>query len=673
MGNLAIVYERIGDFQKALELFEKELNYFENTSYRHERAQSLGNIGNLCKSIGKLDLAIQYHEQSLQINREIGSKLGESRSLCNIGIVYRVQKKYQEAIYFQEKSLEIAQEICSLRDEGMACFNLGNIHLEIGELKAAQHLYEKATTIFNNINEFWGEFYAVGGLAGVLFYQGELQLSLDYCRQQIEFIADLDAPQLKASVLCCMGGISLKKNDFQQAEDYLRESLQIQEETRFQLKSEYDQVSFFDLQVDLYMLLQKSLVLQNKFNEALVVSEKGRSAVMTRALETKAKLLSKNFFSDRINFIDFPNDIQSIKSIAKTQGTVFVEYSFVYSNLYTWIVTPFEQIYFKEIDLSSLEDDESFRDLAYELHKRIDESSWPGNAYYYSQKLYKLIIEPLEDILSSYAQFPIIFVPQHELLFVPFAALQNQKGEFLVEKYTFLISPSIKATELIQDNNPDGLCLVNEPSQKIEHFLIVGNPEMPFSPYGRSAGKLSDLPFAEQEAEAIACMLGSQALVKKEATKANILKRMEESAIIHLATHCLLDIADLNDIPGVIALSSSEEDSGFLTATEVHQLNLRADLVVLSACNTGIGVMRNEGLIGLSRCFLLAGASSVIASYWEIPDSESTKLIMSSFYRNLMRGEEKAGALCKAMRDVMKIYPNNPRMWAGFTLIGKNS
>lgn len=671
IGNLGIVYERLGNFQQALELFKKELDFFESTSYRQEKAQCLGNIGNLYKSIGQYDLALKFHESSLKISKEIGSKLAEVRSLCNIGICHRALKNYKIALHYQEESLKAAKSIDSLRDQGMAYLNLGNIYREISSPQKAYCLYEISIQIFCQINDFWGEFYSLGGLAGICFSRNKLQSSLEYSNRQLELVAELNSPQCKAVVMCNIGGIYLRQNELQKSESYLRKSLEIQESILVQIENEYDQISLFDLQIDFYMLLQQVLVLQNKYEEALVISEKGRAAIIANILASRKESTFKSFLEEDKRSPSEAIDIHLIKDIVKSQNSIFVEYSFVYSKLYVWILTPSGQCFFRQVNLDCTEAGEALRELAYELPRRIDESSWPDNASYYSQRLYEFLIEPLEDILSGIDLSSIVFIPQHELLFVPFAALQNKQNEFLISRYTISISPSIKILDLVQENNSNDHRLKHEIPDNKNSFLIIGNPKMPTAPFSKNARKLASLPFAEQEAKDIAILLGTEALLQENATKANVLGLIEDSQIVHFATHCLTDVADVNEIPGIIALSPSGEDEGFLTPTEVLQLNLKADLVVLSACNTGIGIMRNEGLIGLSRCFLLSGVPSVIASYWEIPDSESTKQIMNGFYKNLLDGKNKAESLCQTMREVMKLYPNNPRMWAGFTLIGK--
>lgn len=139
--------------------------------------------------------------------------------------------------------------------------------------------------------------------------------------------------------------------------------------------------------------------------------------------------------------------------------------------------------------------------------------------------------------------------------------------------------------------------------------------------------------------------------------------------MIHLATHGLLDDFTGGGVPGAIALAPDGKDNGLLTANEILDLKLNAELVVLSACDTGRGRVTGDGVVGLSRSLISAGVPSVIVSLWLVPD-EPTASLMTAFYRQLQQNPDKASALRGAMLATMKQHPE-PRDWAAFTLIGE--
>lgn len=189
---------------------------------------------------------------------------------------------------------------------------------------------------------------------------------------------------------------------------------------------------------------------------------------------------------------------------------------------------------------------------------------------------------------------------------------------------------------------------------------------------GNPAKALAPLPGAEKEAAKIAQLLNTQAMIGGNARKDQVMQQMQNAGIIHLATHGLLD-SFKGDTPGAIALApngTNQPNDGLLTSSEILDLKLNADLVVLSACDTGRGDITGDGVIGLSRSLFVAGVPSVIVSLWKVPD-DSTALLMTAFYKNWKdRKLDKAQALRQAMLTTMKTNPN-PRDWAAFTLIGE--
>jgi CHAT domain-containing protein len=183
--------------------------------------------------------------------------------------------------------------------------------------------------------------------------------------------------------------------------------------------------------------------------------------------------------------------------------------------------------------------------------------------------------------------------------------------------------------------------------------------------------QLSSLPGAEKEATAISKLFGAKLLTGNAANERQVTKQMDSAKVIHLATHGLLEYGAASQIPGALAFAPTEGFDGLLTSSDILDLNLKADLVVLSACDTGRGEITGDGVVGLSRSLLQAGAASVVVSLWAVPDSPTAEL-MTAFYEGLRRGEDKTEALRQAMRTTMAAHPK-PEDWAAFTLIGEAS
>jgi CHAT domain-containing protein len=190
----------------------------------------------------------------------------------------------------------------------------------------------------------------------------------------------------------------------------------------------------------------------------------------------------------------------------------------------------------------------------------------------------------------------------------------------------------------------------------------VGNPTMP----KYKGNPLNPLPNSEKEAISIAKILKTNALIGDAATEAAVKAKIQQASIVHLATHGLVDRIE-SDIPGAIALTN-----GYLTSSELFDMKLNADLVILSACQTGNGDLTGDGVIGLSRSLAVAGVPSVVVSLWDVNDG-ATKKLMSEFYQNYtQKNLNKAQSLRQATLETMREYNNllGPKGWAAFTLIG---
>ncbi|WP_309143382.1 CHAT domain-containing protein [Nostoc favosum] len=269
------------------------------------------------------------------------------------------------------------------------------------------------------------------------------------------------------------------------------------------------------------------------------------------------------------------------------------------------------------------------------------------------QQLHQVLIQPIADLLPTEDTAKVIFMPQGSLFLIPFPALKDYSNKYLIEKHTILTAPSIQVLELTRQQQ------ATVQQAALQEVLVLGNPTMPLH--------LRPLPGAEEEAIAIANLLQTQAITGGDGTKERIVNKMLQAKIIHLATHGLLD----NDrgLGSAIALAPSDNDNGLLTAEEILDLNLKAELVVLSACDTGRGRLTGDGVIGLSRSFISAGVPSVLVSLWAIPDAPTASL-MTEFYRTWQQQPDKAVALRQAMLVTMQQHPN-PRDWAAFIIIGE--
>jgi CHAT domain-containing protein len=299
------------------------------------------------------------------------------------------------------------------------------------------------------------------------------------------------------------------------------------------------------------------------------------------------------------------------------------------------------------------------------------------------RQFHRLLIEPVADLLPKTEGARLIVVPQGPLFLVPYAALEDAQGTPLVSRYAISVTPSLQTLSLTAARK--------SATRAGGTPVIVGNPLMPKMP-GDPPVALPPLPGAENEANAIATLLKVPALTGASATKSAVMSRARDARYVHLATHGFLDdtgdagIQGVNPYlremvlleerpdgggrtPGVLALAPSGSDSGLLTADEIAQAATSADLVVMSACGSGQGAINDDGVIGLSRAWMAAGAPSVVVSLWAIPD-EPTRDLMVAFYGALAEGSGKVEALRTAMLATRAKHPS-PVNWAAFVLLGE--
>ncbi len=320
------------------------------------------------------------------------------------------------------------------------------------------------------------------------------------------------------------------------------------------------------------------------------------------------------------------------------------------------------------------------------------------------KKYYSLLIKPIEDLLPKNSRKSVVFIPDKNILTAPFAAFRASDNSYLIDKYPIRIFSSLQA-----------LSTLRAQSQKVkssnQEALIVGNPTMPevsvVNPDNQNIPieqqvkqpleKLSDLPGTEYEATQIASLFKTKPLLGDEATEEAVLSKMPDAKFIHIATHGILDAqitlksldtllsstnsdflqsheveSLLREGVDVIALKPTPSEDGLLSEIEIYdkRKEISAELVVLSACDTGLGEVTNDGVIGLARPFLSAGVPSVIVSLWKLPDAPSAKL-MIEFYKRLREGElDKAKALRQAILATKEEYPD-PSSWGGFIQLGE--
>jgi CHAT domain-containing protein len=292
-----------------------------------------------------------------------------------------------------------------------------------------------------------------------------------------------------------------------------------------------------------------------------------------------------------------------------------------------------------------------------------------------SRDLYKLLLQPAKAQLAG--RHTLILIPDGPLWNLPFQALIAENNRYLLEDYAIGYAPSLTVLrEMIRSrerNNGVATSLA---------LLAMGNPAIGKATSDRLQvafrdEKLEPLPDAETEVKTLGQLYGgkSEVYVGAQAREDRFKAEAGKAAILHLATHGFL--SDSNPMYSHLVLSADEKgtEDGLLETREIMDLDLKADLAVLSACESGRGkVGAGEGLIGLSWAFFIAGVPTTVASQWKV-ESESTTKLMLAFHRSLKQEHGSALATARSLQAAaLKLLHDpqyaHPFYWAGFVVVG---
>jgi CHAT domain-containing protein/Flp pilus assembly protein TadD len=624
------VADALGDSRTALDLYGQALRLAQRSGDRRTEGRAHGGLGNVYLGRGDHAAAREHYDRSLAIARSIGDREGEANAHGNLGNLYSLTDRRQEAQREHEQSLAIARARRDRQGEMDSLIGIGLASERAGD-----------------------------GRAAISAYQRTYHLAREARNRPAAVIA-----------LTNLGGALVSAGRPAEGEQALRDALLLADSLRAEDLEDVDRVRLFETHAVAYRHLLDLLARQQRDADALLVAERGRAQAL-RVLLAK-RLASGEGTALRV---ERPLSLQDIRQVATDRRATLVAYAIADGGkeLLAWVVQPDGNIRMRRSRLDSpLAEivspvreslgaaglDRSARTRG--IHVVADDAAGAAPQL---QRLHRLLIEPILELLPAREQATVILIPDQELHLVPFAAILDGNGRYLVDRFSLQISPSIDALRFTS--------AVAAPSRAADpgKRLVVGNPLMP-QVHDSATGttlRLPSLPGTEREAKAVAELLGTRPLMGADATKPRVVTELVAARVAHLATHGLLDDFG-SGVPGAVALAPGPGDDGLLTAVEISALRLSAEVVVLSACDTGRGNLTGEGVIGLARALLVAGAASTVVSLWQVPD-EPTASLMISFYEHQRKGAGKAEALRAAMIDTRQRYPG-PANWAAFVLVG---
>lgn len=710
---LGAIYQGRDDFGQAIDYFEQGLQIARETGNPIAEIQALDSIAANYFAVGNFEQMQTYGQQMLQATRRylsaatsettVSPKFAkllrqyvqgkEVLALVTLGnaALFGSNDRRQAMAYFEQaltqaKSLDTQDfEVLALSSAGAAAAWAGDFQGAVEQFKASVQLHQSQTaqprsqqqslTVFDRGIE--GQ--ALSQLARAYAMAGNAEKALETAQQGWEISQAVDSTAVQAGAWETLGYAYLLAGDLPEAERHMRRAIAGFDAVRAKLGArDRDKVSLFDIQDQTYRLLSRALVQQQKPQEALEISEWGRARAFIELLQKRFNLQSTPTPEpERLT-------VEAIQQIARNQQATLVQYQLQFdprdeaekqpTALYIWAISPQGEIAFRQQSLA----DTHLNDLVANTRQTLGARSNRAGIVpqlkpeYVAQhraetdrkltQLHNQLIDPIADLLPANPAQTVIFIPQGSLFSVPFPALMDDSGQALIERHAIAIAPSIQTLALTQQQ-------AQRQALKRGTALIVGNPTMPamrLEP-GKPPQPLRPLPGAAAEAEAIAKRFNVSALLGSRATEATIKQQLPHAQLIHLATHGILD--DRRALSSALALAPTPGEDGLLTAEEILDMQLQADLAVLSACDTGRGQITGDGVIGLSRALFSAGVPSAIVSLWAVPDAPTAELMLA-FYEYRDQGLDKAQALRQAMLDTKVKHPN-PLDWAAFTLIGE--
>ena len=709
-GNLGASYYSVGDFKQAIEYYKQSLSIAKDLGDRFLEGTAYGNLGNAYRSVGNFKQAIEYYKQSLSIAKDLGDRSLEGAAYGNLGTAYYSVGDFKQAIVYNKLNLRIAKELGDRAKEGTAYGNLGttygslhnceqnikylklglSIFTEIGDrvsvgffstnlgsaylrLKNFQQATEytkQGLSIAKEVGDREAERQAYHCLGHVYLQLDNLKEAIKYNKQSLSIAKEEGNKPAEAEACHSLGRIYERSGSFNEALDYYRSSVKILDDTRALLQSEDAmKISFRDKHASAYTALWRLLVCVGATDEALSVADKGRAQALIDVLKIEYDVNSVSSVS-----------VEPKEYISNLLNNSATQIAFVGLDCHCisfWFLRKGKEIIFKqkeiECESSKLLVEATLRDIgAGGVRAKCENRSMeelsddppsnrdavedteqsPTSSVNSLRRLYDVIIGPIADLLLG---DQLIVVPDGPFCLAPYSALS--------ESIRIRTVPSLTALHLIEDAPEDlhsrsGALLVGDPCLE-EVTNVFGNPVW------------KQLPFARKEVEMIGELLKTTPLTGRDATKYEVMKRLESVALVHIAAHGGAETGEilLAPNPGWASHIPGKEYY-ILTISDVQAVRLRARLVVLSCCHSGRGEVKAEGVVGFARAFLCAGARSVLVSLWAI-DDEATMEFMKHFYQHLADGKSASVALHQAVKSLRESEQFcELKYWAPFVLIG---
>ncbi|NEP84017.1 MAG: CHAT domain-containing protein, partial [Okeania sp. SIO3B3] len=732
LNNIGLVYSSLGEKQKALSFYNQALPLYKQVGDKRAEAIALNNIGSVYSSLGEKQKALSFYNQALPLYKQVGDKRAEASTLNNIGGVYSSLGEKQKALSFFNQALPLYKQVGDKGGEATTLNNIGSVYDDLGEKQKALTFYNQALPLYKQVGDKGGEANTLFNIAVFKRDQGQLTESLTFIEKSLEIIEDLrtkvDSAELRTSYFATVQHryefyIQLLMELHQQQPNQGFEAKAFHGSERSRARTLIELLN--EASVDIRQGIDTELATkERKLQQQLNAIETQRIKLLSGEYTPEQKASIEQIRDQLIDEYDKlrakirntspnyaaitqpqPLTLKEVQQQVLDDDTLLLQYSLGRKSSYLWAVTK------DSIHSYQLPPEAEIKNAAIELMVRITsprERNDIAKVDSAADALTEILIEPVADKLNKKR---LLIVADRFLQEIPFSALSipNTDGESdgyqpLIVNHEIVNLPSAttianirngtksrklapKKVAIIADPvfSPDDTRLISVISGKTTTASTSENRSRVFpleakqlDRAARDVGIRWDrLPATRTEAKAIMALIPESERTEAFDFQANrktaTSQELGQYQIVHFATHGFANgkQPELSGVVMSLVDKNGNWQNGFLRLNDIFNLNLPVELVVLSACQTARGKdIKGEGLVGLTRGFMYAGAKRVIGSLW-IVDDVATADLMSQFYQGMLdQGLSPVEALRAAQLQMLE-GGISPYYWGAFILQGE--
>lgn len=670
--SLGELYRAWGWFEKSLSSYSKAEALFENNHNIDGLAVVSNNTGQALRIGGDAEASIPYYLSALEMVSESDDKEAKAIYLSNLGEAYREIENFESALLYYTQALQIDLDLKNLKGIHIRKNNIALIDLNKGNYKKALETFETCLLYWRKTGNLREESSALKNIWSVYFILEEYETAADYLLQAVEI-----QEQLR---LTATGAV---RREFLESQIGAYRNLAL---TYYYLEDPMNSLYFLELSRGKYLLEQMDIASEDSAYNRETYSD------FINGLDDQTLLLSYSLIEQNL-----------FQVLAVERGKVTTTLIQIEEQFLDEIFTQFGSTLSRYIENPEENRLESVLSFYRQLLARPVQSRTTGEAVeYIGAYLYGKLIQPFQSYLEDIQQ--LILVPDGILGTIPFEVLPDEEGTYLVEKCDIRYSQSLVISQMIRDrkysqNRKPLLAYggavyeeetyredieetdVNVIRQYVSEMIKTGSSTRgAYS--GLGLGSWKNLPGTLDEVNLLSRIVpGAEIITGADVTEESLMDKSDSGAlanykVIHFATHGIV----LPEIPELSAVVLSQfshgegREDGYLTMSEIARLDIKADFVNLSACETGLGkVYEGEGVVGLTQAFLVAGANALSVSLWQVSD-ESTMKFMTGVYSLV---EEEGLSYSQAISEMKRVFLKddlykNPFYWAPFVHYGEN-